>query len=109
MRPLFGATDQTPTPELMEMIQRNEPERLGRVNAAVGRDLEAIVHKCLEKSADARYATAGELAADLDRWLAGEPVRARPCTAGSGRPNGRSGDRSSPDSASLSCSRFSGP
>src|SRR5205823_10045352 len=30
LRPLFGATEQTPTPELMEKIQREEPERLRR-------------------------------------------------------------------------------
>src|SRR5205823_8472309 len=77
LRPLFGATDATPTPQLMEQIQREEPERLRRIAPAVGRDLEAIVHKCLEKSPDARYATAGDLATDLGRWLDGEPVRAR--------------------------------
>ena len=58
LRPLFGATDQTPTPELMEKIQREEPERLARHNPAVGRDLEAIVLKCLEKRPMRRYATA---------------------------------------------------
>ena len=77
LRPLFGATDQTPTPHLMEQIQRDEPERLRRVAPQVGRDLEAIVHKCLEKSPESRYGTAGDLANDLGRWLDGEPVRAR--------------------------------
>jgi tetratricopeptide (TPR) repeat protein len=78
LRPLFGATDATPTPAVMEMIQRDEPERLRRLNPAVGRDLEAAVHKCLKKSPDRRYATAADLANDSGRWLNGEPVQARP-------------------------------
>lgn len=77
LRPIFEATDDTPTPQLMERIQRDEPERLNHVVPFVGRDLEAIVHKCLEKDPDRRYATAHELAEDLGRWLDGEPVRAR--------------------------------
>jgi serine/threonine protein kinase len=78
LRPLFGATEKTPIPELMERIQRDEPQRLGRVNPEGGRDLEAVVHKCLEKEPDHRYASARELADDLGRWLDGEPVVARP-------------------------------
>jgi serine/threonine-protein kinase len=77
LRPLYGATDATPTPELMERIQRDEPERLGRVCPGADRDLEAVVHKCLEKSPDKRYTTAAELARDLRRWLEGEVVQAR--------------------------------
>ena len=78
LRPLFGATDQTPTPDLMEKIQREEPGRLRKYHAGIPRDLEAIVQKCLEKDPGKRYATAAELARDLRRFLDGEPVRARP-------------------------------
>jgi WD40 repeat protein/serine/threonine protein kinase len=78
LRPLYGATEETPTPELMERIQRQEPGRPRKHNSAVPRDLEAVVLKCLEKELPKRYATARELAEDLGRFLAGEPVRARP-------------------------------
>ena len=78
LRPLFGATEQTPTPQLMMDIQQREPDRLRVLNRSVGRDLEAVVHRCLEKRPEKRYATAADLAADLRRVLAGEPVTARP-------------------------------
>jgi hypothetical protein len=78
LRPLYGATEQTPTPELMERIQRQEPERPRRHNPGIARDLEAVVLKCLEKDPARRYLTAQELAEDLRRFLEGEPVVARP-------------------------------
>jgi WD40 repeat protein/serine/threonine protein kinase len=78
LRPLFGATESTPIPELMQTIEQDEPQRLRQCHPGVGRDLEAVVHKCLEKKPARRYQTAREVAEDLGRWLDGEPVRARP-------------------------------
>jgi len=78
LRPLYGATDQTPTAELMQRIQYEEVGSCRKDNPRVSRDLEAVVLKCLEKDPRRRYATAKELADELGRYLAGEPVQARP-------------------------------
>jgi serine/threonine protein kinase len=77
LRPLFGATDATPTPDLMQTILVTEPASPRKYNPSVPRDLEAIVLKCLEKDRARRYATAAELAGDLGRFLRHEPVTAR--------------------------------
>lgn len=82
LRPLFGVADDTPTAEVFRRVQVAEPEKLRRLNPRVPRDLEAVAHKCLEKDADRRYPTAGELAADLARWQRGEPVQAQPPSVG---------------------------
>lgn len=63
---------------LVMRIIRDEPPRIRRLNERVPRDLETICNKCLEKEPDRRYATAMDLANDLRRFLAGEPVSARP-------------------------------
>ncbi|HEV3263631.1 MAG TPA: protein kinase [Gemmataceae bacterium] len=78
LRPIFGAGDDTPTPDLMLKIQTTDPESPRKYNRHVPRDLEAIVLKCLEKDRGRRYATAADLAADLGRFLGGEPVSAQP-------------------------------
>jgi hypothetical protein len=53
------------------------PARLGKRNRAVPRDLETIVHKAIDREPGRRYPTAAELAADLQRFLDDEPIRAR--------------------------------
>ena len=63
---------------LLKQVAETEPPRLRTLKPSLDRDIETMVMKCLEKSPAARYATAAELADDLDRWQRGEPVRARP-------------------------------
>ena len=61
---------------LMQVIEQ-EPLRVRQVNPSVSADLESICSKCLLKDPSLRYATAVELASDLRRYLAGDPVKAR--------------------------------
>jgi serine/threonine-protein kinase len=48
---------------------------------SLDRDLETIVGRCLERDPKARYQTAAALASDLEHWLEGRPIVARPVRA----------------------------
>jgi tetratricopeptide (TPR) repeat protein len=73
-RPPFRAATMLAT---LEQVRSQEPVPPGRLQPGLPRDLETICLKCLAKEFTKRYATALELAEDLRRWHAGQPIRAR--------------------------------
>jgi len=59
-------------------VINEDPTPPSRWHSNVPRDIETICLKCLEKEPAQRYASAGALAEDLERFIAGRPVAARP-------------------------------
>ncbi|MGZ0172777.1 MAG: protein kinase domain-containing protein, partial [Planctomycetales bacterium] len=66
---------------LIVQILKEEPPSPRKLDARLPRDVETICLKCLEKEPDRRYQTSAEFAADLNHWLAGESITARPVSA----------------------------
>lgn len=68
---------ETTDPFLMAKVLEEPPTSPRQIRRNLPRDLETICLKCLEKDATARYSLAKDLAEDLRRFLAGEPILAR--------------------------------
>jgi WD40 repeat protein len=74
-RPPFHSSSATDT---LLQVREREPVPPRQLNASVPRDPETIALKCLQKEPKRRYGSARELAEDLDRYLGGRPIFARP-------------------------------
>ncbi|MBI4576516.1 MAG: right-handed parallel beta-helix repeat-containing protein, partial [Planctomycetes bacterium] len=73
--PPFGSDDPL---QVLRRVTQEPPVAPRKLDATIPRDLETVVLAALEKDPARRYPSAAALAADLDRFLAREPVRARP-------------------------------
>jgi serine/threonine protein kinase/Tfp pilus assembly protein PilF len=74
LRPAFDAPDRL---RLLDQVKSREPPRPRALDPRVPRDLETVVLKAIDKDAHRRYQTAEEMAEDLRRFAADEPIRAR--------------------------------
>jgi tetratricopeptide (TPR) repeat protein len=73
-RPAFTGTNRE---EVLHQVIHEQPPSLRRARPGIPNELEIIVQKAMEKDPADRYVSAQELADDLGRFLADEPIRAR--------------------------------
>jgi tetratricopeptide (TPR) repeat protein len=64
--------------DILRHLAFEEPVALRKLDRAIPSELETITLKCLAKNPAERYATAGELAADLRRFVEEQPIKAKP-------------------------------
>jgi serine/threonine protein kinase len=74
LQPAFGQGERA---QLLDQIVHQAPRWPREIEPRIPPDLETIILKCVAKSPELRYPNAGELAEDLQRFLAGEPICAR--------------------------------
>ena len=67
--------------ETLEMVRSRDPIPPIRLQPGIPRDLDTICLKCLAREPNRRYASAADLADDLDRFRVGKPILARPVPA----------------------------
>lgn len=67
--------------EAVRIIREDEPTRLSSIDRSLRGDVETIIGKALEKEKTRRYQSAAELARDIRRYLADQPITARPASA----------------------------
>lgn len=68
-------------PELCEAICQATPVSPQKLNPQIPRDLETICLCCINKTPTRRYSSAEQLREDLDRYLGGHPIQARPVSS----------------------------
>jgi serine/threonine protein kinase/WD40 repeat protein len=75
LRPAYDAEHRH---QLVKQVTTMAPPPLGSIDAKIPADLQNIIHKSIERDPARRYLAAGELAADLQRFLDDRPIKARP-------------------------------
>jgi serine/threonine-protein kinase RIO1 len=64
--------------EIARVVRERDPTPLSTLDKTLRRDVAIIAGKCLQKDRNRRYSSATELAGDVGRYLAGEPITAAP-------------------------------
>lgn len=77
LQPAFAESDHA---RLLMQIALEDPTRLRKLDRRIPLELETIVHKAMAKEPRERYPSASAMAADLQAFLDGRPIVARPAT-----------------------------